>query len=58
MPRKVWTAAELDQMSPGEIDALFEASIIRDLSEIPPAFLSKVRDRVQARIDAEESSPR
>jgi len=58
MPRKVWTAAELDSMTPTEVDALFEASIVRDLDDVPPEFLARVRARVQERIDAEESSTR
>jgi hypothetical protein len=58
MPRKVWTAAELDEMTPAEVDVLFEASIVRDLDDVPPEFLARVRARVQERIDAEESSPR
>jgi hypothetical protein len=57
MSRKVWTAAELDEMSPAEVDELFEASIVRDLDDVPPEFLARVRARVQERIDAEESSP-
>ena len=58
MPRKVWTAAELDDMSPAEVDELFEAGVVRDLDEVPPAFLARVRARVQERIDTEQSSPR
>lgn len=58
MPRKIWTAAELDEMTPAEVDALFEASIVRDLDDVPPEFLARVRARVQERIDAEESSTR
>jgi hypothetical protein len=57
-PRKVWTAAELDKMSPAEVDALFQSSIVRDLDDVPPDFLARVRARVQERIDAEEPSPR
>lgn len=58
MPRKVWTAAELDEMTPAEVDALFQASIVRDLDEVPPEFLARVRARVQERIDTAERSPR
>ncbi|MBI2703674.1 MAG: hypothetical protein HYX32_00055 [Actinobacteria bacterium] len=58
MPRKVWTAAELDEMTPAQIDELFEASIISDLNDVPPEFLAHVRERIQARIDAEESAQR
>jgi hypothetical protein len=57
MSPKVWTAAELDEMSPADVDELFEASIVRDLDDVPPEFLARVRERVQERIDAEESSP-
>ena len=56
MAHKVWTAAELEQMTPAEIDALFEASLVTDLETIPPEFLARIRDRAQARIDAEDSS--
>jgi hypothetical protein len=58
MLRKVWTAAELEEMTPAEVDALFEASIVRDLDDVPPEFLARVRARVQGRIEAEESSKR
>ena len=58
MSRKVWTAAELDEMTPAQVDALFQASIVTDLDDVPPAFLARVRARVQERIDSEESSTR
>jgi hypothetical protein len=41
---KVWTAAELEQMSPTEIDALFRASIVWDLDDVPPEFLTPIRE--------------
>jgi hypothetical protein len=56
--RKVWTAAELDEMTPAEVDALFQASLVRDLDDVPPDLLARVRARVHERIEAEESSPR
>ncbi|MEZ5240013.1 MAG: hypothetical protein R2716_14035 [Microthrixaceae bacterium] len=55
MPRKVWTAAELDEMTPAEVDALFQASIVKDLDEVPPAFLARVRADVEAHIAATEA---
>jgi hypothetical protein len=57
MSRKVWTAGELETMDPAEVDALFRASIVRDLDAIPAEHLARVRASVQARIDAEESTP-
>ena len=49
MPRRVVTAAELEGMTPAERDAHFEASIVRDLSKVPPEFLARVRERVERR---------
>ncbi|MEZ5209219.1 MAG: hypothetical protein R2690_20120 [Acidimicrobiales bacterium] len=56
MPRKLWTAAELDEMTPAEVDQLFKASIVRDLDEVPPAFLARVRADVEAHIAATGAS--
>jgi len=56
MPRKLWTAAELDEMTPAEVDELFQASIVKDLDEVPPAFLARVRGDVEAHIAATEAS--
>ena len=47
MASRVWTAAELEQMSPSERHAIFEASIVTDLDEVPPEFLARVRARVE-----------
>lgn len=56
MPRKVWTAAELDEMTPAEVDALFQASIVTDLDQVPPEFLAKVRADLEEHIAATESA--
>ncbi|MGH9246778.1 MAG: hypothetical protein ACRD29_21195 [Acidimicrobiales bacterium] len=54
MAEKVWTAEELEAMTPTEQDKLFEASLIRDLALVPPEFLERVRNRTRGRIaDAE-----
>ena len=50
MATKIWTAADLEQMTPAEQEAVFEASIVRDLSQVDPAFLARVRDRIEQRI--------
>jgi len=50
---KIWTAEELEALSLDEQDALFEASIIRDLDQAPQELVERVRARVEARIAAE-----
>jgi len=57
MALKVWTAEEYERMSPAERRAVFEASIVTDLDEVPPEFLERVRARVERKIaDAESTS--
>jgi len=56
MGQRVWTAEELERLSPAEQDALFEASLVSDLTAVPPEFLARVRARVQDRIDHQASS--
>jgi hypothetical protein len=55
MASKIWTAAELEQMSPTERKAIFDASIVTDLDQVPPEFLARVRTRVE-KIIAETDS--
>lgn len=58
MPEKVWTAEELERMSPAERRELFESSIVTDLAQVPEAFLSRVRDRAEKLIEDTKSNPR
>lgn len=55
MAHKVWTAADLELMTPAEQDAIFEASIVRNLDDVPQEFLTKVRARIEQRISRTES---
>jgi hypothetical protein len=55
MASRIWTAAELEQMSPAERKAIFDASIVKDLADAPPDFVARVRSRVE-RIIAESES--
>ena len=55
MAQKVWTAAELEQLSPAEQDAIFAAGIVRDLADVPPDFLARVRTRLEDHIAGTES---
>lgn len=49
MERKIWTAAELDEMSPAERQKIFDESIVWDLSDVPEEFLDRIRAKVLAR---------
>jgi hypothetical protein len=51
MPGKVVTAAELEKMSPAEQQALFDASVVADLDQVPAEFLERVRLRLEQHID-------
>ncbi len=50
MADRVWTAAELEKLSPAQRQQIFDASLVLDLDDVPPEFLDRVRDRVQDRI--------
>ena len=55
MARKLWTAAELEKLSREEQQAIFDESIVTDLSEVPPEFLARVRADAERLIAARES---
>jgi hypothetical protein len=52
--RRVITAAELERLTPAERDAAFNASIVWDLADAPPALVDRARARVEERIAREE----
>ncbi len=58
MTSKVWTAAELEQMSPQERRAIFDASIVTNLDDAPPELLARTRSRIERMIAESESSQR
>ncbi len=47
---KITTAEELEHMSAAERHAHFEASIVRDLDDLPPGQLDQIRERLAPRI--------
>jgi len=51
MAKRVWTAAELERLTPSEQNRLFESSIIRDLDQVPAEFLDRVRSRIAAQVE-------
>ena len=58
MARKVWTAEELELLTPAEQDALFDASVVTDLDQVPVAFLDQVRTWAQQRLVPGATPPR
>lgn len=56
MARKLWTAAELENLSRPEQQAIFDESTITDLHEVPAPFLAKVRADARRLIEAREAS--
>jgi hypothetical protein len=56
MTSRIWTAAELDKMTPVERQAVFDASIITDLADCPEDLLQKTRARASQIMGAAEVS--
>ena len=50
MESKVWTAAELDEMSPAERKKIFDESIIWDIDDAPAELVARARRKVEKRI--------
>ncbi len=50
MTKTTWTAAELEQMTPSERHAIFQASIVTDLDQAPRELLARARAKVENRI--------
>jgi hypothetical protein len=53
---RVVTAAELEAMTPDERHAHFEASIVRDLSVLPPEYLARLRTRALELIEPRDAA--
>jgi len=58
MTQKVWTAEEIEKLTPVEQDDLFDQSIVTDLADVPPEFLDRARARLADRITSEASDRR
>lgn len=48
---KLWTAAELEQLSPDERDRIIKAGTITDLSQVPADFLARARAKGRALLE-------
>jgi len=57
MERRTISAAELEQMTPAERSAAFEASVVWDLEDAPASLVKRSRQWVEERIAEEEHQP-
>lgn len=48
---KVWTAAELEKLTPDERQRLLNERVITDLSQVSPEFLARVRTKGRALLE-------
>ncbi len=48
---KLWTAAELETLTPEERQRLFDERVVTDLSQVSPEFLAKVRAKGRALLE-------
>lgn len=55
--RKIWTAAELEALSPTERDDVVRAGFGTDLSTVSPALLARVQRKIAMHIAATEGTP-
>lgn len=55
MSRRIWSASELQLLSPTEQDAVFASALVRDLAEVPPEFLARVRTRLEQHVSGSDS---
>lgn len=48
---KLWTAAELEALTPEERQRLFAERVVTDFSQVSPEFLAKVRAKGRALLE-------
>ena len=57
MARKVWTAAEMENLSRRQQQAVFDESVVTDLDKVPSEFLHQVRADAERLIEVHRSQP-
>lgn len=58
MADKIWTAEELEQLSPAERTEIIRAGIVTDLTQVPEDFLERVRANVREHIESAAAAER
>lgn len=56
--QKIWTAAELESMTPAERKAIFDNSIVWNLDDAPQDLVERSRQKVLKQIEESERSAR
>jgi hypothetical protein len=54
MDKKIWTAAELEKMTPAERREISRAAIVTDLSDVSPEMLERARSSARRHMAATE----
>ena len=57
MAEKIWTAAELEKMTPAERREISRAAIVWDLDDVPAELLARARKAARKHIAANEQTP-
>ena len=52
---RIWTAAELEQLTPDERDRVIRAGFVTDPAKVPPEVIERARRKADVRIAATES---
>ena len=52
---RIWTAAELETLTPDERDAVVRGGIVTDPADVSPELLARARSKADARIAVEGS---
>ena len=55
--RRIWTAEELEAMSPNDRDTIVRAGFETDLAKVSPELLARARRKIEAHIAATEGTP-
>ncbi|MFT7601645.1 MAG: hypothetical protein ACI8TP_004604 [Acidimicrobiales bacterium] len=53
---RIWTAEELEALSPNERDAVIRSGFVTDPQKVPADLIERARAKTDARIAATESS--
>lgn len=48
---RIWTAAELEQLTPDERQRVFNEGVVTDLDQVSPEFLARVRAKGRALLE-------
>lgn len=51
---KMWTAAELEELSPNDRHKLLNERVATDLSDVSPEFLARARSKGRSLLEARE----